>query len=230
MEIDVSTLWLIFATVLVLSMQAGFLMLEGGRVRAKNSINVAQKNVSDLVVSWVLFIGLGCWLMFGISTNDLMEAGSSIAPVSHTLTPMHVIYQMAFCSTAATIVSGSIAERFSFRAYLILIAVIAGCIYPIIGRLVWGNIYDTGATAWLADLGFIDFAGSTVVHSLGAWVGLVAILMVGPRAGRFDENGKPRILQAYNAVIALFGVFVLLFGWLGFNGGSISPSNREAHR
>ena len=225
MENDIGTLWLIVATVLVLSMQAGFLMLEGGRVRAKNSINVAQKNVTDLVIAWVAFIAAGSFIMFGLSVSNIMDAGRTMADVTHTLSPLHLLYQLAFCSTAATIVSGAVAERFSFRAYIVLTIVVAGLIYPLIGRLVWGNTYDTGVSAWLAELGFHDFAGSTVVHSLGAWVGFVAILMIGPRTGRFDEHGNPNNMPAYNAVMALFGVFVLLFGWLGFNGGSVSPAD-----
>ncbi len=221
---EVDTLWLILATILVLSMQAGFLMLEGGRVRSKNSINVAQKNITDLLVVWAVFFSGGSLLMFGVSISAMVDDAAS-ATLSTGTTPLHFIYQVAFCSTTATILSGAVAERFSFRAYMVLTAVIAGLIYPLVGRMVWGDMYNTEVTPWLADLGFIDFAGSTVVHSVGAWVGLVAILMIGPRAGRFDENGEPQVMPAHNAVIALFGVFVLLVGWLGFNGGSLSPND-----
>ncbi|MBX2837118.1 MAG: EAL domain-containing protein [Gammaproteobacteria bacterium] len=219
MESNIASLWLILATFLVLSMQAGFLMLEGGRVRSKNSINVAQKNITDLVVVWVVFFGAGFSLMFGVSVADLVSEEG----VAGTATPMHFIYQMAFCSTAATIVSGAVAERMSFRAYLALVAVIGVFIYPVVGRAVWGDTYQLGVTAWLGSFGFIDFAGSTVVHGVGAWIGLVCILIIGPRIGRFDENGEPQVMPAHNAVIALFGVFVLMLGWLGFNGGTISP-------
>lgn len=223
MSNEIDTLWLILATILVLSMQAGFLMLEGGRVRSKNSINVAQKNVTDLLIVWVVFFGGGSLLMFGVSINALVDNAMAIHGASDShVTPLHFIYQVAFCSTAATIVSGAIAERFSFRAYIALTAVIAGLIYPVVGRFVWGGLYNPNVTAWLADIGFVDFAGSTVVHSVGAWIGLVAIIMVGPRIGRFDKNGKPQVLPSHNAVIALFGVFILLFGWVGFNGGSLS--------
>lgn len=226
MSTEVDTLWLILATILVLSMQAGFLMLEGGRVRSKNSINVAQKNVTDLLVVWAVFFSGGSLLMFGISIGALVDnAAAASGTTSMTLTPLHFIYQVAFCSTAATILSGAVAERFSFRAYMVLTAVIAGFIYPVVGRMVWGNLYNPDVTAWLADIGFIDFAGSTVVHSVGAWVGLVAIIMIGPRTGRFDEHGEPQVMPAHNAVIALFGVFVLIVGWLGFNGGSLSLSD-----
>ncbi|MFK7995849.1 MAG: EAL domain-containing protein [Granulosicoccus sp.] len=219
------------ATVLVLSMQAGFLMLEGGRVRAKNSINVAQKNVTDMMIVWAVFFSGGSLLMFGASISSLVGDAALEATVTHSeLTPLHFIFQVAFCSTAATIVSGAVAERITFRAYLAITVVVAGLIYPIAGRLVWGNIYNPEVSAWLADLGFIDFAGATVVHGVGAWVGLVAILMIGPRIGRFDEDGKPRVMPAHNAVIALFGVFILLIGWLGFNGGSVSPEDPRLSR
>lgn len=223
MESEVGTLWLVIATILVLSMQAGFLMLEGGRVRAKNSINVAQKNTTDLIIVWVAYIAIGSWIMFGLSFNTLITA--DLSNLQSTLTPAHLVFQMAFCSTAATIISGAVAERISFRAYLILTAVVAAVIYPVAGRLVWGNSYDASTWAGLADSGFIDFAGSTVVHSVGGWIALVAVLMIGPRHGRFDEQGRPNTMPAFNAVIALFGVFVLLIGWLGFNGGAISPSD-----
>ena len=223
---EADTLWLIVATILVLTMQAGFLMLEGGRVRAKNSINVAQKNVTDLIVVWAIFFSGGSLLMFGLSISDLVDgAANGSQALSTTATPLHLISQAAFCSTAATILSGAVAERFSFRAYLVLIAVIAGLIYPVVGRMVWGDIYNPDASAWLADIGFIDFAGSTVVHGVGAWVALVAILMTGPRIGRFDKHGNPQVMPAHNAVIALFGVLVLLIGWMGFNGGAISISD-----
>lgn len=219
---DADTLWLILAIILVLSMQAGFLMLEGGRVRAKNSINVAQKNVTDLIVVWAIFFSGGSLLMFGLSISDLVDGAVSASNNSMSVTPLHFVYQAAFCSTAATILSGAVAERFSFRAYIVMVAVISGLIYPLVGRMVWGDAYNDDVSAWLADIGFIDFAGSTVVHSVGAWVALIAILMTGPRIGRFDEHGTPQVMPAHNAVIALFGVLVLLVGWMGFNGGAIS--------
>lgn len=231
MESGISTLWLIIATVLVLSMQAGFLMLEGGRVRSKNSINVAQKNVTDLLIVWAVFFSGGSLLMFGIPISTLVgDAAVNSGELSGDLTPLHFIFQVAFCSTTATIVSGAVAERISFRAYIVITAVIAAFIYPIVGRLVWGDIYNPDVTAWLADTGFIDFAGSTVVHSVGAWVGLVCILMIGPRIGRFDDNGIPNPMPAHNAVIALFGVFILFVGWMGFNGGSVSPADPRLPR
>ena len=217
LQVAVDTVWLATATFLVLLMQAGFLLLEGGRVRAKNSINVAQKNLSDLVVSWVGFFVVGFFVMFGSSV-----------PVSTGEAPpgsLQFLYQLGFCATAASIVSGAVAERMSYRAYLLMAALISIVVYPLVGRSVWGDQYITEHTAWLADLGFVDFAGSTVVHCVGAWAGLVAIIKIGPRIGRFDEQGKPVSMPANNTVISMAGVLLLLLGWLGFNGGSTSPGD-----
>ncbi len=213
------TLWLTFATFLVLLMQAGFLLLEGGRVRSKNSINVAQKNASDLAVSWVCFTTFGFFIMFG-AFAPLTEAKQAI---DQTPAPMEFIYQLAFCAAAASIVSGAVAERISFRAYLALTVALSGFIYPITGRLIWGDMFNSEVTSWLYDRGFRDFAGSTVVHGVGGWAGLTAIIMLGARTGRFDEAGNPNPLSSHSSVLSLVGVLLLLFCWLGFNGGSISP-------
>lgn len=220
MQSGADNLWLVVATFLVLLMQCGFLLLEGGRVRSKNSINVAQKNITDLAVVWASFFTIGFFIMFGITVPDLVSGDAS----AHA-SPLDFVYQFAFACTSATIVSGAIVERVSFRAYLVLVAVMTTLFYPLIGRLVWGNTFDADLWAPLAELGFIDFAGSTVVHGTGAWFGLVSLLLIGPRIGRFDENGKPRVIAAHNAVIALCGVLILMLGWIGFNGGSVSPSN-----
>ncbi len=221
MTSSIDTLWLAVATFLVLLMQVGFLMLEGGRVRSKNSVNVAQKNASDLAVSWVCYMGFGFYLMFGISA-PMTEAKQIIG---NTPTPLEFLYQLAFCATAASIVSGAVAERITFRAYLIITMVMSGLMYPAVGHMVWGNMFNPDTTAWIAELGFVDFAGATVVHGVGAAAGLVGAIMLGPRAGRFDSEGNPQPLPAHNSVIALVGVLLLLFCWLGFNGGSISPSD-----
>ncbi len=217
----IDTIWLTIATFLVLLMQAGFLLLEGGRVRSKNSINVAQKNASDLAVSWVCFMSFGFLLMFG-AYAPMTEVRQAI---DQSPSPMEFLYQLAFCATAASIISGAVAERITFRAYLALTVVVSGLIYPIVGRMVWGDMFNYEVTAWLHERGFRDFAGSTVVHGTGAWVGLTALLILGPRTGRFDENGKPTSMQGHSSVLSLAGILLLLFCWLGFNGGSISPSN-----
>jgi Amt family ammonium transporter len=216
-QIAIDTVWLTTATFLVLMMQAGFLLLEGGRVRAKNSINVAQKNLSDLVVSWAGFFIIGFAVMFGTGVPD---ANGEAPPGA-----LQFLYQLGFCATAASIVSGAIAERMSYRGYLVMAAVISILVYPLVGRAVWGDMFIAEHTAWLADLGFVDFAGSTVVHCVGAWAGLVGILLIGARHGRYDEDGKLISMPANNTVISMVGVLLLLLGWLGFNGGSTSPGD-----
>ena len=217
----VDTVWHILATFLVLFMQCGFLMLEGGRVRSKNSISVAQKNASDLVIVWIAFFLVGFYLMFGISVGDLANGNDS----QITATPLSFIFQAAFACTTATIISGAIAERMAYRAYLVLVASMTMLCYPLAGRLVWGNTYSADVSAPLAELGFVDFAGSTVVHGAGAWFGLVALLMIGPRLGRFNADGTVQPLSAHSSVMALFGVLILMLGWMGFNGGLVSPSD-----
>ena len=222
----VDTLWLTMATFLVLLMQAGFLLLEGGRVRSKSSINVAQKNASDLAVSWVCFTSFGFLLMYG-AYPPLTEARQAI---DRTPSPMEFVYQLAFCAAAASIISGAIAERMSFKAYLALTVAVSGFIYPLTGRLIWGDMFNSRVTAWLSDLGFIDFAGSTVVHGVGGWAGLTAIIMIGARSGRFDDKGNATPLPSHSSVLSLVGVLLLLFCWLGFNGGSLSPSDPALQR
>ena len=222
----VDTLWLTLATFLVLLMQAGFLLLEGGRVRSKSSINVAQKNASDLAISWVCYMSFGFLLMYG-AYPPLTEVRQAI---DHPPSPLEFIYQLAFCAAAASIISGAVAERMTFRAYLLLTVAISGFIYPIVGRLIWGDLFNSEVTAWLADFGFVDFAGSTVVHGVGGWAGLTAILMLGARNGRFDDEGNPQSLPAHSSVLSLFGVLILSFCWLGFNGGALSPSDPAFQR
>lgn len=212
----VESIWLLLASFLVLLMQAGFLLLEGGRVRAKNSINVAQKNVADLMIAWVAFFLFGFTIMYSIPMPVRGEGMPS---------PLHFLFQLGFCATAASIVSGGVAERLRFVPYLVLASVIGGLLYPFVGRLVWGNNFVESAVTWLADLGFVDFAGGTVVHSLGAWAALVAILMIGPRIDRFDEQGNVVPLPSNSSIMALQGALLLCFGWIGFNAGSISPSD-----
>ena len=212
----VETLWLILATALVLLMQVGFLLLEGGRVRAKNSINVAQKNISDLVVAWTAYLAVGFTLMYGISVPSSSEPSA-----------LHFIFQLGFCATAASIISGGVAERMAFRSYMLLVVVVATLIYPLVGRAIWGNLFNAEVTPWLANLGFFDFAGSTVVHSVGGWTALAAILMLGPRLGRYDDSGKVQPIASHNSVISLQGALILLLGWVGFNGGGLSVHDEQ---
>lgn len=215
------TVWLTLATFLVLLMQAGFLLLEGGRVRSKSSINVAQKNASDLAVSWVCYMSFGFLIMFGAYAplTDELQA------IDRTPSPMQFIYQLAFCAAAASIISGAVAERMSFRAYLALTVAISGLIYPLVGRMIWGDTFNSEVNSWLYERGFRDFAGASVVHGVGGWAGLTAIIMLGARSGRFDEDGNPVTMPSNSSVLSLTGVLLLLFCWLGFNGGTVSPSD-----
>ena len=220
--LQIITLWVLICTALVFFMQAGFCCLESGLSRSKNSINVAIKNVVDLCVAAGLFWLVGYGLMFGDSwpglfgTNGFLFADSTEVRWTTTV----FIFQLVFCGTAITIASGAVAERMHFRCYLVLAALIAGVIYPIFGHWAWGSVTGGESLGWLEWLGFIDFAGSTVVHSVGAWSALAAVIILGARTGRFEPGKPPRKFQGSNLPMAALGVFILWFGWFGFNGGS----------
>ncbi len=219
--------WMLICAILVLFMQAGFLLLEAGVVRSKNSINVAQKNASDFVICGVIFFLFGFQLTFGFGTSPFYGFGG-IDPMEGNASALVVmIYQFGFCATAATIVSGAVAERMKFGVYLCLALFMAAVIYPLFAHLVWGNAILPENPAYLADKGFIDFAGSTVVHSTAAWVSLAAILVLGARKGRFDENGMPKPISGHSSVLAFLGTIILLIGWIGFNAGAIKPQAPE---
>ena len=211
--------WLLLCAALVMLMQAGFCSLESGLVRTKNSINVAAKNFVDFCISSAIFWMFGFAIMFGTSYRGL--AGTTGFFLNGIHDPWKIsffIFQLVFCGTAVTIISGAVAERMKFAGYMIIAVIVSGLIYPFLGHWAWGGI-DTGSpTGWLAARGFIDFAGSTVVHSVGGWVAVAAIIIIGPRIGRFDP-AKPPIV-GHNIPMATVGVFLLWFGWLGFNGGS----------
>ncbi|MDT7043444.1 ammonium transporter [Candidatus Nitronereus thalassa] len=208
--------WLLICTAFVLLMQAGFVCLESGLVRAKNSINVAIKNVVDFCIASIMFWGVGFGLMFGASWAGVVGTDGFVFQdvTNHWLTAFF-IFQLVFCGTATTIVSGAIAERMRFSGYLVVVFIIATLIYPIFGHWAWATGPNVG---WLQQIGFIDFAGSTVVHSTGGWVALAAVLLIGPRLGRFDEHSIP--IHGHNLPLATLGMFLLWFGWFGFNGGS----------
>ena len=212
-------LWILCAAMLVFVMQAGFLCLESGLVRSKNSINVAAKNISDFTVSSTIFWAVGFAVMFGdsyggiIGTNNFFF-GENASPLLITT----FLFQMMFCGTAATLVSGAVAERTTYFGYLIITITISLAIYPIVGHWAWAGIISGTATGWLEQIGFIDFAGSTVVHSVGGWVALAAVLIIGPRIGRFDVID--RRIPGSNLPMAVLGAMLIWFGWFGFNGGS----------
>jgi Amt family ammonium transporter len=211
--------WIIICAAFVLIMQAGFTCLETGLVRSKNSINVAIKNLMDLCLSSAIFWMIGYGLMFGktfhgfIGSSDFFFTGENIPK-----TLAFFVFQMMFCGTAVTIISGAVAERMSFRGYMLVSALTCSIIYPVIGHWAWAGILNNSASGWLEKIGFIDFAGSTVVHSVGGWVALAAIIIIGPRTGRFNQEGKK--IQSSNLTLSVLGTILLWFGWFGFNAGS----------
>ena len=218
--------WVLMTGGLVFTMQGGFLCLESGLTRTKNSINVALKNLSDFAVAALLFWLFGFAMMFGSTWNGWIgttlfapDFGARVVWLT-----TFFFFQVMFCATAATIVSGSVAERMRFSSYMIETAVISGLIYPLFGHWAWGGEY-AGAKGWLAARGFVDFAGSSVVHSVGGWVSLAALLVIGPRTGRFPKDGAPQKIYASSLPFSMLGVVLLFFGWFGFNGGSTLAAN-----
>ncbi|GLS90476.1 hypothetical protein GCM10007916_15430 [Psychromonas marina] len=211
--------WLLTTAFLVFVMQAGFLCLESGRIRSKNSINVAAKNISDFIVAVAIYWAIGFGFMFGESFHGLL--GTSDFFFGDRQTPFQVsffIFQMMFCGTAATLLSGAVAERMSYQGYIYGTLILTTVIYPISGHWAWSSIYTENNLGWLEVIGFVDFAGATVVHSVGGSVALAAVLIVGPRIGRFDPDTN--FPQGSNIPIAVLGVLLLWLGWFGFNGGS----------
>lgn len=219
------TLWMLLCSGLVFLMQAGFMCLESGMTRSKNSINVAIKNFADFGISVALFWSFGFGVMFGLSSWGWGGQGYGFVNLSaQPNLAVFFLFQAMFCGTATTIISGAAAERLKFSAYLAVAGLASGLIYPVFGHWVWnglGTVADIATVGgWLENLGFRDFAGSTVVHSVGAWVGLATILVVGSRQGRFPKNGEMLKIQGSNMPFSVLGTLLLWFGWLGFNGGS----------
>jgi len=225
--LSLDILWILICAVLVLLMQAGFLCLESGATRSKNAINVAMKNAVDLVVSVFVFWLLGFALMFGQSYDGLIGFSHFLLPFDqdgHWLAAFF-LFQAMFCATAATIVSGAVAERVRFNAYIIITILIVSIIYPIAAHWTWGGAV-TEHHGWLAELGFVDFDGSTVVHSVGGGVALAALFVIGPRRGRF-AFGKAQSIPASNLPMAMLGIILFQVGWIGFNGGSTLALNNS---
>ena len=225
----IDTLWVLVCAFLVFVMQGGFLCLEAGLTRRKNNINVAIKNISDLGLSVVLFWGLGYGLMFGPLSDGKIDSWSFFLNFSH-MTPEAIvffIFQAMFCSTAVTIVSGAVAERMTLRGYLVAAGLVSGILYPIFGRWVWNGANYSETAGWLGQKGFIDFAGSTVVHSVGGWAALATVLLIGPRLGRFSKKRDQQNMTSSDPVLALLGAILLWFGWFGFNGGSLFEWNEQ---
>ncbi|TGK24605.1 ammonium transporter [Leptospira yasudae] len=217
-------LWIILSSGLVFFMQAGFLCLESGLTRTKNSINVAIKNITDFGIATLIFYAIGFGFMFGKSADGFLGIDTFFPEFSaeNPNVAVFFLFQLMFCGTAATIVSGAVAERMKFGAYIVVTAVISAIIYPVFGHWVWGkdlSHWET-TTGWLGKMGFVDFAGSTVVHSVGGWVGLAAMKILGNRSGRYAEDGSIRNITGHNLPLAMLGTLILWLGWIGFNGGS----------
>ena len=207
-------------------MQAGFLCLESGLVRSKNSINVAAKNISDFIVSSSLYWLLGFGLMFGDSQWGLFGwSGFAFGEQTDAKLIAIFLFQMMFCGTAATLVSGAVAERMSYMGYMVVTVTIALLIYPFVGHWAWAGIINGESIGWLEKIGFIDFAGSTVVHSVGGWVALAAVLVIGPRMGRF--TGSSGAIPGSSIPTAILGCLLIWLGWFGFNGGSTLAWNES---
>ena len=215
---SVDTMWTLIAAALVFFMQAGFAMVETGFTRAKNAGNIIMKNLMDFAFGSVAYWIIGFGLMFGatiygfIGTPDLFTLAPQ-NPDSTLPTMAFLIFQTVFAATAATIVSGAMAERTKFKSYIIYSIVITAIVYPISGHWVWGG-------GWLAEMGYHDFAGSSVVHMVGGVAALVGAKLLGPRIGKYTKDGKSKAIPGHSLTLGALGVFILWFGWFGFNGGS----------
>ncbi len=230
----VDTLWVIDCAILVFIMQAGFMCMETGLSRHKNSINVALKNAADFGLAVVIFWLFGFGLMFGKSFNGYFGTDLFFFKTDQAEYMTYFVFQAMFVATAATIVSGAVAERMKFNGYLIITIIATGIIYPIVGHWAWSSSYlnnidatrqllavtgQVKTTGWLTDIGFVDFAGSTIVHSVGGWIALSAVLILGPRIGKYSDANKGKFTGS-SFPLAVLGTLILWFGWFGFNGGS----------
>jgi Amt family ammonium transporter len=219
--------WTLVAAVLVFFMQAGFAMVEAGFTRAKNAVNIMMKNLMDFSMGSLFFWAVGFGLMFGSSkTGFFGTTGFFLSDFTIDGDPWVLafwMFQVVFAATAATIVSGAMAERTKFTGYLIYSAVLSALIYPIFGSWAWGSLFN--GSGWLEGLGFIDFAGSTVVHSVGGWAALAGAIVLGPRLGKFTKDGGIKPILGHNIPLAALGVFILWVGWFGFNPGSTTTAD-----
>lgn len=211
---EIDLLWIVVCSFLVFMMQFGFSLIETGAVRSKNTINVAMKNLIDTVFSIIFFWIIGFGIMFGTDSFGLFGTDNFLIDGKNLNINGFFFFQAMFAATAITIVSGAVAERIKFNGYIVVAIIVSALIYPIFGHWAWNE------NGWLAKMGFIDFAGSTVVHSLGAWIGLAGAIVLGPRLGKF-RKGKTIYFAPSNHNFIVFGVFILVFAWFGFNAGSL---------
>ncbi|MFC7322114.1 ammonium transporter [Halobacillus campisalis] len=203
--------WIMIAAFLVFFMHAGFAMVEAGFTRSKNALNILMKNFMTMSIAATLYFIVGYGIMFGASGGGFIGLDGFLLS-GHEDQIGFFVFQAVFAATCATIISGAVAERIKLSSYLMLTVAMTAFIYPIVGHWVWGG-------GWLAELGFVDFAGSTVVHLTGALGAIVAVMFLGPRLGKYS-GGKVNVIQGHNIPIGALGVFILWFGWFGFNGGS----------
>lgn len=240
-KVTLDTLWVLLAALLVFFMNLGFACVESGFARSKNTVNILSKNLIVFAVSSLGFMLLGFGLMFGdgngfVGTKGLfMLSGADNSPntneaysgvysaLSWTGVPFYAkfFFQLCFCGTAATIVSGAVAERIKYISFIVFSFVLTLVIYPLVGHWIWGG-------GFLAELGFLDFAGDTVVHSVGGWAALAGVLVLGPRVGKYSKDGKINPIPGHNMSLAVIGLFILWLGWFGFNPGSTMEANADS--
>ncbi len=227
---NINIVWTCLAAFLVFFMQAGFAMVETGLTRAKNVVNILMKNLMDFSIGSVAFFIIGFGLMFGTNpsgwfgTDNFMLSGLAYGDTFDSQWPFtFLIFQTVFAATAATIVSGAMAERTKFASYLVYSVAITAFIYPVFGSWAWNALFSGGG--WLEGKGFLDFAGSTVVHSVGGWLALAGAIVLGPRIGKYGADGKARAIPGHNMALAALGVFILWLGWFGFNPGSTTTGD-----
>jgi ammonium transporter, Amt family len=224
LSVGIDTVWVLFTAFLVFFMNLGFAMVESGLCRSKNAVNILTKNFIVFAISSVSFWIIGWGLMFGdgnifVGLKNLFFVNfgkdDGYSAITWTKVPLWAkfFFQLVFAGTAATIVSGAVAERIKFLSFIIFSFILVGLIYPITGHWIWGG-------GWLASLGFFDFAGSTVVHSVGGWAALAGVLLLGPRIGKYRADGSVNPIMGHNMAIVTLGGIVLWFGWFGFNPGS----------
>ncbi|MFW5872549.1 MAG: ammonium transporter, partial [bacterium] len=225
-SISLNNVWILLATFLVMFMQPGFAMVEAGFTRSKNTANILMKNLMDFSIGAMVYWLIGYGIMYGTSIGGLIGNpfdglfafnDNGFGDYSNKA---DIMFQTVFAATAATIVSGAMAERTKYGAYLLFSLFVTLIIYPISGHWLWGG-------GWLAEIGFHDFAGSTLVHSVGAWVGLAGASVIGARIGKYDSKGKPKAIPGHNLAMGALGVFILWFGWFGFNPGSVLAAYGE---
>ncbi len=229
---NLNIVWTCVAAFLVFFMQAGFAMVEAGFTRAKNAVNILMKNLMDFSIGSIAFFVVGFGLMFGATTSGFVGTSDfllGLSPYGDSFGEQwpftFLLFQTVFAATAATIVSGAMAERTKFSSYLVYSVFISAFIYPIFGSWAWGGLYNGGG--WLENLEtpFLDFAGSTVVHSVGGWLALAGAIVLGPRIGKYGPDGKPRAILGHNMTLGALGVFILWLGWFGFNPGSTTTGD-----